>query len=101
MKGFEITVNNKEKTVAAVHSGFVLITLSSQYSLDIAGGDDKFGVSLQWKKSTLYTGDRVKIIAKDIGVITPAVSVENIDRQNLLAEYHSLKEFLIKQGRIK
>ncbi|WP_140938500.1 hypothetical protein [Sphingobacterium lumbrici] len=101
MKGFEITVNSSKKTAAAVHGGFVLITLSCQYGIDITGGDDKLGISLQWEKSTLHIGDKVKIATADMEAITPAINIEDMDRQKLLAEYQNLKEFLMKEGRLK
>lgn len=79
LQGFEITVN-KNKTIAAVHDGSVLVALTCEYGIDIAGGDDKLGISLQWDKANLQKGDKVKIVATDINEITTPICVEDKNR---------------------
>lgn len=100
MKGFEINVNEK-KINASVNSGVVIVTIN-EACISIIGKDNSLGVSLDWGKAKLFNGDTIKIIASDHNDnTTPPVNAKTLERQELLSEYYKLKDFLLKNGRLK
>ncbi|GHE37103.1 hypothetical protein GCM10017764_20400 [Sphingobacterium griseoflavum] len=56
---------------------------------------------MQWKQANLHVGDKIEIMATEIEVVSSVVERGDIDRQHMLAAYQNLKEFLIKEGRLK
>lgn len=97
LKGFEITINGK-KVNAGVKKGFVLVTLTYKHGIDITGGDDELGVSLQWDKTNISVGDKIKIVALDIKDNVPIPNGKKKGREKLLADYYQLKSYLTKEG---
>jgi hypothetical protein len=103
MKGFEIYIND-EKLCASTDMGVVLITINKVHNdiyITTTGIDKAVALSIDWGRRKLCIGDRIKITAADIEVNSPPVSIKSLDRQELLAEYHILKEMLIKEKLLK
>ena len=100
MKGFEITINEEQQTVA-VNKGTVIITISCKLGLSITGGDDEEGVSLRWNSSTVNTGDKINITPIDTDFTDPPLEKTLTNSKDILDVYYNLKEILTKQGFIK
>ena len=99
LNGFQITVNGKTVD-AGVNEGYVLIALSCKYGMDITGGDDKTGKTMQWCKVALDVGDELEIVAKNDVNRGDIVKEEVRDRTDLLATYFELRDSLKKLNKI-
>lgn len=100
MKGFEITINDEQQTVA-VNKGTVIISISCKFGLSITGADDEEGVSLRWNSSTVNMGDKINITPIDTDFTDPPLEKTLTNSKDLLDVYYNLKEILTKQGFIK
>jgi hypothetical protein len=98
MKGFEITINDKE-LISIASDRILCVTLnhySQDYELNICGIDSKFNCLLLDKKFHAENKIKVKVQEK----MYPPLEVIPLDRNALIEEYYTLKKELISNGLI-
>lgn len=96
MQGFEIRVNGRRQNVA-VRRGVVFIAVETT-DISATGSDNITGMELDWGKTELSVGDRIRIAAREIDESDLPDRAKPMDRQRLLARYGELKKRLTEEG---
>lgn len=99
MKGFEIDINGKI-IYAALDMGVISLIIEND-GISITGRDTGAGVAIVWGRIPLDMGDKIVIRSVNNAVCGTPETVENIDRQKLLSEYHALKKILTEKEFLK
>lgn len=100
MKGFECYINNQKHSVS-VKRGVVLISIDNADKISVSGIDNEKFEHIQWSRTELKPGDKIKIVASDITENSPSCDTQLKDRQSLLTEYMKLKKSLTEEGLLK
>lgn len=91
MIGFEININGR-KTIVAASDYFVSLILSNGYSSDrivVKGGDGLH--YLTWLAEKPEKGDKVFIRVIETDKVSPVLTMENCDRDEMKERYERLK----------
>lgn len=100
MIGFEISINGREPIVAA-SDYFVFVDLAfgcSSGRIKIKGSDGLY--YLTWLTEKLEVGDKVLIKMVDADKISPVLTIEDCDRNEMKKRYEQLKMELQGKGLI-
>ena len=98
MKGLQIDVDKKIIN-AVTPQGTICVVLNTN-EIIILGKDTKNDVELDWGKTKLAVGDKLKITAIEGVEYDPIYSCDRTD-EILLMHYNQLKLFLTKEGMLK
>lgn len=100
MIGFEIKINCRKPIIAA-SDNFTSLILAYGYSSDrilIKGGDDLH--YLTWFDRKPEVGDKVLIKVIETDKVSPVLTIEDCDRNEMLERYERLKIELQEKGLI-
>jgi len=100
MIGFEITINNSFPISIASRTVQLFFTVNDQNVVILSSGIDEQECRLKWKKQILGKGDKINIKIKNLDMITPPVTIEKANLENIKERYFSLKTELEIKGLI-
>lgn len=100
MIGFEITINNNFPVSIASRSVQLFLAVNGQNVVILLSGINEQERRLKWAKQILEKGDKINIKVKDLDTITPPVTIEQENLENIKERYLSLKTELEIKGLI-
>ena len=100
MEGFEININKRIVHVGVNAGTTIIVMHHDKIGMRITGSDDTLGKLLDWGMFELNVGDTISITASQVKDNTLDPKSENMDRKNLISQYHEFKKYLTEQGLI-